>query len=69
VEYLVNVCPPCQDIAWRFGHATRPLLAPTPRAKVARHTSGVLAAYAGGIVTSSHPLASGEVHTTARTNR
>ena len=65
---LANMIRYREDIAWRFGHATRPLPEPMPRVKVARHISDGLAAHAGGIARSGHPLASSELHTTARAN-
>jgi hypothetical protein len=61
-----------EDIAWRFGHATRPVPLPRPepmpRVKVARHLGGSPIIYPGGAVRSGQQRASGEVQTTARTD-
>jgi hypothetical protein len=64
---LANLTRYQEDIAWRFGPATRsaqaPRPEPMPRVQVARY-----AGYTGGVLRSGQNLASDDVRTTARTD-
>jgi hypothetical protein len=68
---VANLARYREDIAWRFGHATRPVPQPRPelmpRVRVARHLNGSPIIYPGG-ARSGHQRANGEVQTTARTD-
>ncbi len=56
-----------EEIAWRFGHATRPLCERSPGLSLAGDVDDRTAAYSGGVARSGHHLANGEAQTTART--
>jgi hypothetical protein len=69
---VANLARYREDIAWRFGHATRPVPQPRPepmpRVRVAKHLGGSPIIYAGGAARSGQQRANGEVQTTARTD-
>ncbi|MFL5253122.1 MAG: hypothetical protein ACJ8AI_09540 [Rhodopila sp.] len=67
---MANLARYREDIAWRFGHATRPVPRPEPmpRVKVARQLGGGPIVYAGGPIRSGQQRANDEVQTTARTD-
>jgi hypothetical protein len=69
---MANLARYREDIAWRFGHATRPVPLPRPepmpRVKVARQLGGGPIVYAGGPIRSGQQRANDEVQTTARTD-
>jgi hypothetical protein len=55
------------EIAWRFGHATRPLCERPAGFGVHGDTDDHAAAYSGGVAATAPHRANGEVQTTART--
>lgn len=55
------------EIAWRFGHANRPLCEHAPDFGASGHEDEIAAAYAGRTARSGHQFVNGEVRTTART--
>jgi hypothetical protein len=69
---ITNLARFQEEIAWRFGHASRPvpLTRPEPmlRVRVAQQAGDSLEFYTKGVARSGQQRASGEVATTARTD-